>query len=147
MRARIRTLHEYSAHADQSELVAWVKERLPVRKGIFLTHGADYARAMLREKLAGEGIDPKMIFPPMIDDVYRLDGEKPEKIVTGKSRLSAEGIAARDSHNEYASFVLELSNTLRGMKGEEARKRLIADLTERVRQDAPTGKKAKRNNG
>lgn len=147
VRARIRTLHEYSAHADQSELVAWVKERLPVRKGIFLTHGADYARAMFREKLVAEGIDPKMIFPPMIDDVYHLDGEKPEKIVTGKSRLSAEGLAARDSHNEYASFVLELANTLRGMKGEEARKRLIADLSERVRQEGVAPKKAKGKKG
>lgn len=147
VRARIRTLHEYSAHADQTELVAWVKERLPVRKGIFLIHGADYARAMFRERLVGEGINPKMIFPPMIDDVYRLDSERPEKIVTGKSRLSAEGIAARDWHNEYASFMLELSNTLRGMKGEEARKRLLADLSGRLRQDAPTGKKEKRKNG
>lgn len=147
VRARIRTLHEYSAHADQSELIEWIKARLPVRKGIFLTHGADYARAMLREKLAEHGIDPKTVFPPMIDDAYRIDGEKPEKILTGKSRISAEVLAPRDWHNEYASFVLSLSETLRGMKGDAAKERLLAELAARVGEEKAVRKNGKRKNG
>ena len=53
--ARIREIGNYSAHADQKELVAWVVERLPVAGGIFLTHGEDPARAALREHLIAAG--------------------------------------------------------------------------------------------
>ena len=34
--ARIRRIGNYSAHADQGELIAWIKERLPVHAGLFL---------------------------------------------------------------------------------------------------------------
>jgi metallo-beta-lactamase family protein len=55
--ARIRSIETYSAHADQSELTAWVKARLPVRKNIFITHGSDESRngmaAHLSENAAG----------------------------------------------------------------------------------------------
>ena len=55
VKARIREIGNYSAHADQKELVAWVVERRPVHGGIFLTHGEDQARAALREHLIAAG--------------------------------------------------------------------------------------------
>jgi metallo-beta-lactamase family protein len=39
IRARMRTLDLYSGHADGPELKAWLSDRLPVRRGVFLVHG------------------------------------------------------------------------------------------------------------
>jgi metallo-beta-lactamase family protein len=44
VKARIRKIDNYSAHADQKELAAWFRERLPVRAAIFLIHGEEHAR-------------------------------------------------------------------------------------------------------
>jgi metallo-beta-lactamase family protein len=38
VKARIRLLDLYSGHADASELEDWVRARLPIHKGVFLTH-------------------------------------------------------------------------------------------------------------
>ena len=62
----------YSAHADQKELVAWVRERLPVHGGIFLTHGEDEARAALREHLIAAGCAGALIHLPKLDDGFEL---------------------------------------------------------------------------
>ena len=70
--ARIREIGNYSAHADQKELVAWVVERLPVAGGIFLTHGEDPARAALREHLIAAGCAPSLIHLPKLDDGFAL---------------------------------------------------------------------------
>src|SRR6185437_2803969 len=37
VRAQIKTLGTYSAHADHSELMAWIKARLPAHGALFLT--------------------------------------------------------------------------------------------------------------
>lgn len=39
VRAHIRRLDSYSAHADQAELLDWIKERKPISGSLFLTHG------------------------------------------------------------------------------------------------------------
>jgi len=46
--ATIRGIGNYSAHADQGELLDWIMERAPVAGGLFLNHGDDDARAELR---------------------------------------------------------------------------------------------------
>ena len=53
--ATIRKLDDYSGHADGPELVQWVKERLPIAKSIFLTHGEDEPQMALAENLRGTG--------------------------------------------------------------------------------------------
>lgn len=149
--ARIRTIEGYSAHADQSELVAWVKARLPVAKNIFLTHGIDSARAAFTEKLMQAGIAPNLMLTPNIDDIYRLDERSAKKLADGKPRLIAEEISAPlDWHNDYAQFVLKLSRHLRDMKDNRARHSLLAELTGRIlsskaeSQDSPRRQNAKK---
>ena len=39
--ATIRTIDEYSGHADGSELARWIAERRPIRRGLFLVHGEE----------------------------------------------------------------------------------------------------------
>jgi metallo-beta-lactamase family protein len=51
--ATIRRIEDYSGHADGPELVQWVKERLPIGKSIFLTHGEEEAQMALAEDIRG----------------------------------------------------------------------------------------------
>jgi metallo-beta-lactamase family protein len=50
VRAKVHTLGGFSAHAGQTELVAWAK-RARARPRFILTHGEDAAREALRLKL------------------------------------------------------------------------------------------------
>jgi metallo-beta-lactamase family protein len=54
VKARIHTIGGLSAHAGQSELIAWAKHFDPPPKQIFLTHGEDRARSALAEHLQKE---------------------------------------------------------------------------------------------
>src|SRR5690606_32209094 len=62
--ARIRSMGNYSAHADHSELMAWIKERLPAHGAIFLTHGEDEERAALRAALVATGLSGDQVILP-----------------------------------------------------------------------------------
>ena len=49
VRATIRSMGNYSAHADHTELMDWIAQRLPAHGALFLTHGEDEERHALRE--------------------------------------------------------------------------------------------------
>jgi len=55
VRASIHTLGGFSAHADQEELLHWVKTATNKPKKIFLVHGEDNERAMLSQQLETDG--------------------------------------------------------------------------------------------
>ena len=46
--ARILTLTNFSAHADQGEIMAWLRQLPAAPKRIFLTHGEDEPRTVLK---------------------------------------------------------------------------------------------------
>jgi metallo-beta-lactamase family protein len=62
VRAQVETLNELSAHADQRDLIRWVKPMAPTLKRIFLVHGESVqARALaeaIRETYGIEAIVP-----------------------------------------------------------------------------------------
>ncbi|MBI3441136.1 MAG: MBL fold metallo-hydrolase [Proteobacteria bacterium] len=129
-----RSIESYSAHADQGELVSWVKSRLPVRKNIFLVHGTDESRQGMSQTLIGEGVPAATILTPLIDESFRLDTDTGGAIQleAGRPRITPEGMAATDWHNDYARFVLDLAEFLRGMTDSESRRALLADLTRHI---------------
>lgn len=47
VRAEVSSLNELSAHADQQELVKWIRPIAQGLKGIFLVHGEPTAQTML----------------------------------------------------------------------------------------------------
>lgn len=130
VRARIRTLDAFSAHADQRELVRWVERRLPVRQGLFLTHGEPSAMQAFRSHLAALGIDPRLVHLPSLDSAYELTaGATPRPLAT-ESRLPPEAAALpSDWNNAYAHLLLELGRRLRAMPDDATR---LATL-ERIR--------------
>ena len=129
VKARIRSIESFSAHADQGELVAWVKARLPVRNTIFMTHGDPEAMTAFRAKLAEAGCDPEHILAPALDDRFELAVETAPIRHALERRLSEEAAAAvADWHNDYARLLLDLGETLKGLEDDRARAALLADL-------------------
>jgi metallo-beta-lactamase family protein len=57
VRARVKILNAFSAHADQAELTSWITALDRTRlKGVLLVHGEPKAQAGLTEKLLAEGV-------------------------------------------------------------------------------------------
>ena len=112
VRANIRRLGNYSAHADQSELMEWILNRCPITGGLFLNHGEDDSRGTLREMLSEKGLDEDRIYSPQFDETFDLKpGTKP--LSTGKPtpRLDITK-TSHDWHNDYAEFMLGLTTTI-----------------------------------
>ena len=128
--AAIRRLGNYSAHADQGELIEWVLERGPVRGGLFLNHGDDDARAVMRDLLAERGIDASKIAMPAFDESFELtSGDQPVSKGKPKPRIDLAEIE-RDWHNDYAAFLVALSSQLERTKDHRERRALIARVSE-----------------
>ncbi len=128
VRARVRRIGNYSAHADQGELIQWVKERLPVHSGIFLTHGDDDARKVMREMLSKEGVDADQVFLPGLDERVTLVTGEPPKIRREKPARIAPADMATDWYNDYASLLLKLGRTLETMEDGNKRRTLLAKM-------------------
>ena len=127
VRARIREIGNYSAHADQKELVAWVVERRPVHGGIFLTHGEDQARAALREHLIAAGCAEALTHLPRIDESFELMAAGAPASQPRTARIPDSEIA-RDWHNDYAVLLLDLSRQLERLPDDEMRRQLLRRL-------------------
>jgi metallo-beta-lactamase family protein len=127
VQAAIRRLDAYSGHADRAELIAWVKERLPVSRAIFLTHGEEAALAALKEGLVAIGCAPARVVIPRLDDRVRLDGEaetpRPEAT---QPRLPPEAVGRPDWHNAYAALTIDLQHRLNELGDDRARNHLLA---------------------
>ncbi|MDP4824059.1 MAG: MBL fold metallo-hydrolase [Aestuariivirgaceae bacterium] len=128
VRAHITKIDDYSGHADGPELQAWVKARLPIARGIFLTHGEDPAQLGLAARLNGI-IPADRIFRPSLDDAYELTGPEPVLVdTTTPRRLAATQVASVDWNNDLASLVLDLNEELRKAADEKTRQKIIRRL-------------------
>ena len=128
VRARIRRIDAYSAHADQTELVQWVRQRMPVKRGIFLTHGEAMAQATLRDHLVAAGCDADKIFTPRLDESYVLGLTGKVHSALTNPRLDDQDVVTRDWHNEYASFLVDLSDALRDLPNDFSRHKALKKL-------------------
>ena len=139
VKARVRKIDVYSAHADRGELVAWVKKRMPVRGGVFLTHGEHTAMDSLAHALSRVGIDGERIFTPRLDETFELVAEgRPQQRIE-KPRLEAERMGPTDWHNDYAVLLLDLAEELRHLPDDVARRNLLAAMRRVLPGEARTG--------
>ena len=127
VRAQVRRIGNYSAHADQGELADWITERSPVVGGVFLNHGEDDARTALRELLVDRGLERSKIFIPAFDETFDLVAGT----VQSKGRAAAridDAMLQRDWYNDYAAFILHLANELETTEDGAKRQQLISRL-------------------
>ena len=104
----------------------WVVERGPIRGALFLNHGDDDAREMMRELLGKKGLDTSKIFMPVFDESFELTpGSEPISQGKPEPRIDPSELQT-DWHNDYAAFMLDLSSKLDEIKDAKKRRELIA---------------------
>ena len=135
VRAHMRTLDLYSGHADGPELKAWLADRLPVRRGVFLVHGEDAPLKALQSSLADLEHVPGAIIPE-IDDVYDLAGDRAVRIERHEERLPAASAGHRDWHNDYAELLLEINDAMEAAAGRNAKGVIIRRIRDALRDGA-----------
>ncbi len=124
VRARIRRIDSYSAHADREELLAWIRARQPVQGGLFLTHGEPEALEALED--AAEAMVPKVVIPEIGETWSLPAGAPPRRLKTG--RVELREILHRDWQNDYADLAAQLKQRLQRIEGERNRREAIARM-------------------
>jgi metallo-beta-lactamase family protein len=128
VRAAIRSLDVYSGHADRAELLAWMRERLPIRSGVFLVHGEGDSLRSLRSALLAERLPPDRVLIPQLDETFLLVAGGPPREAEGPRRLPQRVVDRPDWHNAYAALVLDLQHALQERRSDRDRELLIARL-------------------
>lgn len=126
VRAAIRRIDSYSAHADQGELVEWIAERAPIAGSLFLVHGEQPALEALRQ-LAEARLDRTEVVLPEIGESFALAPHAPaRRLRTGRTELTAA--IGRDWQNDYAQFVTGLKRDLAEIDDARQREKAIAEM-------------------
>ena len=126
VQAHITSLGTYSAHADHSELMAWIKARLPAHGALFLTHGEDDERTALRASLVAEhDLAGDQVVMPMLDDAAEL-------LATGVAGVQRPAVPrmdlkqmSSDWNNAYQAILVDLEEGLRKAPNDEERLKLM----------------------
>lgn len=134
VRAQIRQIDSYSAHADRDELADWIAVRLPVAGSLFLDHGEPEALEDLRRLLQVR--QPELeVRLPVIGERYALPaGHKARRETTGRSDLPLA--TGRDWQNAYADFATSLRTQLARMPDDRRREEALRRLREVLGDDA-----------
>ena len=126
VRARIRQIDTYSAHADHNELVRWIQARMPITGSLFLSHGEEAPIHDLSE--AVQAAAPALnILAPRIGEAYALAPATPAKR-TRTGRIDMAHATGTDWQNDYANFATGLKQGLKRIHDEDARRRALAEM-------------------
>jgi metallo-beta-lactamase family protein len=126
VRAQIRRIDSYSAHADQSELIDWISERGPIAGSLMLDHGESGAIDELR-KLAESRKLAASIIVPEIGESYELTSGQPAKRTrTGRAEL--QQAIGRDWQNNYADLATSLKRRLGNIRDSKDRQKAIDEM-------------------
>lgn len=134
VRARMRSLDLYSGHADAPELEAWLMNRLPVRKAVFLVHGEDPALTSLKAALQRKAFAGAIIVPEL-DDIYDLSAGSPRLEDDHERRLAPASVGRQDWNNDFSKLILDINQAVEQAADRRAKsfiiRRLRRALTER----------------
>jgi metallo-beta-lactamase family protein len=126
VRAQVREIDSYSAHADQAELLAWIAERKPIAGSLLLDHGEQSAIEELRRLAESQGLAPSLIVPE-IGETWELPPGKPARR-TKTGRADLRPALGRDWQNDYADLATSLKRRLAAIRDAEARQKAIAQM-------------------
>lgn len=127
VKAQIRRIDSYSAHADQDDLLRWLEARRPIAGSLFLTHGEAGATEALRREAQAADLTPSIVVP-QLGEVYALPaGAATRRLKTGRTDLQAA--VGRDWQNDYADFATRLKRELREIESESARREALARMS------------------
>lgn len=127
--ARIRSMDEYSGHADGPELARWVADRRPIRHGVFLVHGEEPAQNGLAARLAERIVPERLLFRPLLDDVFELSTAAPTPMdVSRRRRLAPQSVVSLDWHNDMSRLILDIDARVEAAADDRARGVIIRRL-------------------
>jgi len=112
--ATIRSIEDYSGHADGPELERWIEKRLPIARNLFLTHGEEDRQIALADSIKGRLVPEARIIRPSLDEAYDLSGPE-AKLVSGATampRLDHGLVAKPDMDSDTQGLLRELQATL-----------------------------------
>ncbi len=136
VRARISSLNFYSGHADVSDLMRWIRERLPITSNLFLTHGEPDAMAGFRTRLE-DVVGAEKIVTPQLDQAFALTTQGAKEVETGQpQRTPTATLGKLDWHNELTRLLLEISATVEKQADERNRAKVIRRLRRALEEDA-----------
>jgi metallo-beta-lactamase family protein len=126
VRAQVRHIDSYSAHADRDDIHAWISARIPITGSLFLTHGEAGALEALRRDSQAQNAATSIITPE-IGERYLLPAGAPAKrVATGRTELR-EAIG-QDWQNDYARFATGLKRQLAEMESAAGRREALARM-------------------
>jgi metallo-beta-lactamase family protein len=134
VRSQIRSLDSYSGHADQAELMTWLRARGPISSAVALVHGEGEVLSALSDLIRAEKLAPVLI--PALDQTLTraADGTcslSPATNVAAGRLTTDERQAAQsgwDWHNDYAAFLVQLQEQLEHVADAKERRRLLRRL-------------------
>ena len=126
VRAQIRQIDSYSAHADQSELVEWIGERMPIAGSLFLDHGEPEAVEALRRVLQREIPELEVRLPQIGERFELYAGKHAKRIETGRTDLTHA--TGRDWQNAYADLTTTLKARLARMQDDKEREKAMTRM-------------------
>lgn len=127
--ARIRSLDDYSGHADGAELARWIAARRPIDRGLFLVHGEETAIAALAELVSERILPAARVFQPLLDDVYELSAGVPTpRDGPHRRRLAPEAVVALDWHNDMSKLMLDINDCIAAAADDRARGVIVRRL-------------------
>jgi metallo-beta-lactamase family protein len=126
VKAQIRSIDSYSAHADQTDLIRWIEARAPIAGSLFLSHGEPGSTEVLRRLVQSSGAANSIVVP-QIGESYALAAASPARRTrTGKPELHEA--VNRDWQNDYADFATRLKRELREIESASARREALARM-------------------
>lgn len=136
--ARIRQTDDYSGHADGPELLKWIIERCPIKRGIFLVHGEEKGLSGLSSRLEKHfGAELHRIVPEL-DARYELGGLRARALDgASRRRLAPKAVASLDWHNQMSKLILDINERLDRAPDDQARENVVRTL-QRALEEAPS---------
>ena len=129
IRGNVRQIETYSGHADENELIDWIRDRKPIRHGLYLCHGEQEASEALKAALVADGMNEALISIPTIDDEVRLSrAGRPDFFDNVKHRLKKSDMAGWDAHNEFAELQIDLKEAFEQLADEKSRRALARKI-------------------
>jgi metallo-beta-lactamase family protein len=140
VKAEIRQIEDYSGHADGPELVQWVKERLPIGRSIFLTHGEEEGQRALAEDIKALGLPHDCVLIPSLDSVYDLSGTACAFLAEEtRPRIDPAMVARLDSHNDMADLILDIRDAVDRAADEKAKAVILRRLRRALNSETGDG--------
>jgi metallo-beta-lactamase family protein len=138
VKATIRQFEDYSGHADGPELVQWLKERMPIGRTVFLTHGEEAPQVALEEAITGIVVKSDCIIRPQLDDVYDLSGENCAFLESESNpRIDPAQVARPDWNNDLAGLHLDIDQEINRASDAKSKAVLIRRLKRALAGDQP----------